>query len=110
MQGDSQFGALVSLTPLIVLVLVVWLVVRLVRKRAAAAPPREQPVGIGGWLGFFVISSCFLSPAVLTGKLMQAFTDTEAKTPGLANMAAWVNYKTVGWMTIALYVCWVWWV
>lgn len=104
---------LLALTPLILLVLIVWLVAR--RFTAKAGPERpgpngEEPYGVRGWLAFYVYMSMTLSPLMSVSRLNQSLSDVESKYPALLGVEGWGSYKAVSWVTLAFCLGWQIWV
>ena len=58
--------------------------------------------GIGGWLGFLIISLMVLGPLAGLGKLMNEFQDAERQFPQLITNPQWLNYKQFSWLILTI--------
>ncbi len=65
--------------------------------------PNEKILGIHGWLRFFITSLGILGPALSLGRVAANFRDDEMVYAALASVPAWATYKTVAWLTLALF-------
>ena len=69
----------------------------------STSPPDDRSFGIHGWLRFFVISLGILGPALSLGRAAGNFRGDEMVYAALASVPAWATYKTVVWLTLALF-------
>jgi hypothetical protein len=53
--------------------------------------------GTGGWLGYLIVSLCFLHPLVSGYRAVQNFAAAERNTASLAALDSWVSYKQAVW-------------
>ena len=111
--NDSALSSLLSITPAILIIgFLVWRFHK-AAKTAAAAHPRPEgvtPYGVGGWLALFVFGSCVLAPLQGFGRLSTTLMEAEQRTPQLAGLDSWNEYKVVSWLALLAFVVWQWWV
>lgn len=67
-------------------------------------PTNESIAGIGGWLGFLIVSLMILSPLAGLGRLFGEISVAEIQYPQLVANTQWSNYKQASWLILALSV------
>lgn len=100
----EQVGSMVPLLLFIALVAgCVWLTRRSTRQREVQG---ETLYGTKGWLGFFLVTAFVLTPLVGIGTQLKTFTDVEARTPAVLELAGYVPYKAFCWCLLLGVIVW----
>ncbi|CAN7611724.1 GYF domain-containing protein [Variovorax paradoxus] len=100
----EQVGSMVPLLLFIALVAgCVWLTRRSARQREVQG---QTLYGTKGWLGFFLVTAFVLTPLVGIGTQLKTFTDVEARTPAVLELAGYVPYKAFCWCLLLGVIVW----
>jgi clan AA aspartic protease (TIGR02281 family) len=100
----QQVGSMVPLLLFILLVTgCIWLTRRSKHQREIQG---ETLYGTRGWLGFFLVSAFVLAPLVGIGTQLRTFSDVEARTPAVLEVAGYVPYKAFCWCLLLGVIVW----
>lgn len=61
------------------------------------ANQKDELTGVGGWLGFLIISLIFIGPFFGFGTTLNGLEDAEAAFPQLVGAPAYEQYKLITW-------------